>query len=102
MTVVSLVQAARRLGIDAKTLHRWLAEAGLAVQSHPTDRRQKGVSSDHLHTLARLHQRTLTSLPAESPALGVSTAVGVCCSAGPVRAAGSPASPGGGLAAAGS
>jgi len=73
MTVVSLVQAARRLGIDAKTLHRWLAEAGLAVQSHPTDRRQKGVSSDHLLTLARLHQRTLTSLPAESPALGVST-----------------------------
>ena len=65
MTVVSLAQAARRLGIDAKTLHRWLAQAQLPVQPHPSDGRQKGVSSDHLHTLARMHQRTLTSLAAE-------------------------------------
>jgi transposase-like protein len=29
MTFVSVAQAARRLGIDAKTLHRWLSEAQL-------------------------------------------------------------------------
>ncbi len=66
MTFVSLAQAARRLGIDAKTLHRWLADAQLALQSHPHDGRKKGVSSEHLHLLARLHQRSLTP-PAEMP-----------------------------------
>ena len=54
MTFVSLAQAARRLGIDAKTLHRWLADAQLALQSHPHDGRKKGVSSEHLHLLAHL------------------------------------------------
>lgn len=73
MTFVSVTQAARCLGIDAKTLHRWLAQAQLPVQHHPTDHRQKGVSSDHLHTLARLHQRTLTSLSAEPFAPSVRT-----------------------------
>ena len=73
MTFIPVAQAARRLGIDAKTLHRWLAEARLPVQRHPTDGRKKGVSSDHLHTLARLHQRSLTPFPAEPPASTAST-----------------------------
>src|SRR5207237_1061612 len=34
MTFVSLAQATRSLGIDAKTLHRWLADAPLPLQSH--------------------------------------------------------------------
>lgn len=59
MSFVSVLQACRRLGIDAKTLHRWLTEAALAVQPHPSDGRQKGVSEEHLETLARLHQRRL-------------------------------------------
>lgn len=68
MTFVSVAEAARRLGIDAKTLHRWLAEAQLPLQSHPRDGRKKGVSSEHLHLLARLHQRSLAPLPQELPA----------------------------------
>lgn len=72
MILVSVAQAARCLGIDAKTLHRWLAQAGLPVQRHPTDSRQKGVSLDHVQTLARVHQRTLLPLSTEPPMLAVS------------------------------
>ena len=68
MTFVSLAQATRRLGIDAKTLHRWLADAQLALQSHPHDGRKKGVSDEHLQMLARLHQRSLASAQEEGPA----------------------------------
>jgi hypothetical protein len=67
MTFVSVAQASRRLGIDAKTLRRWLTDAPLPLQSHPHDGRKKGVSSDHLHVLARLHQRSLTPLPEGPP-----------------------------------
>ena len=68
MTFVSLVQATHRLGIDLKTLHRWLSEAQLALQCHPDDGRKKGVSSEHLQELSRLHQRSLAPLPEESVA----------------------------------
>lgn len=68
MTFVSLAQATHRLGIDVKTLHRWLCDAQLALQCHPDDGRKKGVSSEHLHLLARLHQRSLAPLPQESAA----------------------------------
>lgn len=70
MTFVSLAQAARRLGIDGKTLHRWLADAPLTVQPHPTDGRQKGVSLEQLHALATRHQRQLAPL-APASATGV-------------------------------
>ncbi len=69
MTCVSVADACRRLGIDAKTLRRWLADAQLPLQSHPSDGRKKGVSREHLHLLARLHQRSLAPLPQEPPAL---------------------------------
>lgn len=59
MTVVSLAQATSRLGIDAKTLHRWLAHAQLPLVSHPRDGRTKGVNEEHLQVLARQHQRSL-------------------------------------------
>ena len=68
MTFVSLAEATRRLGIDAKTLRRWLEEAQLALQGHPRDGRKKGVSAEHLQALARLHQRSLAPLPPELPA----------------------------------
>ncbi len=68
MIFVSLAQASRRLGIDAKTLHRWLADAQLALQCHPHDGRKKGVSSEQLQLLARQHQRSLAPLPQEPPA----------------------------------
>jgi len=66
MIFLSVAQACRRLGIDAKTLHRWMRDAQLALQCHPHDGRKKGVSSSHLHLLARLHQRCLAPLPEES------------------------------------
>ena len=68
MTFVSLTEATTRLGIDAKTLRRWLAEAQLPLLHHPHDGRKKGVSSEHLHLLARLHQRSLAPLLPETPA----------------------------------
>src|SRR5579872_4390794 len=68
MTVVPVAQAAHRLGIDTKTLRRWLTEAQLALHNHPGDGRKKGVSSEHLHLLAHLHQRSLASFPAEPSA----------------------------------
>lgn len=67
MIFVSVAQAARHLGIDAKTLHRWLCDAQLPLQSHPGDGRKKGMSSEHLQLLARLHQRSLASLPEVPP-----------------------------------
>jgi len=67
MTFVSLAEACRRLGIDAKTLRRWLTDAQLPLQSYPHDGRKKGVSREHLQLLARLHHRSLTPLPPEPP-----------------------------------
>lgn len=67
MTFVTVAQATARLGIDAKTLRRWLAEARLSLQSHPIDGRKKGLSVEDLHLLARLHQRRLLPLPQEPP-----------------------------------
>jgi hypothetical protein len=68
MIFVSLAQATHCLGIDVKTLRRWLCDAQLALQCHPDDGRKKGVSSEHLHLLAHLHQRSLAPLPEESMA----------------------------------
>lgn len=68
MIFVSVAQATRRLGIDAKTLRHWLAEAQLPLQHHPHDGRKKGVSDEHLQALAHLHQRSLTPFPAEPSA----------------------------------
>lgn len=70
MTFVSVAEAARRLGIDAKTLHHWLAEAQLPLQRHPHDGRKQGVSSEHLQVLARRHQRRLAPFQEEAPASG--------------------------------
>lgn len=81
MTFVSLAEATRRLGIDVKTLHRWLAEAQISLHSHPEDGRKKGMSDEHLPVLARLHQRSLTPLcqvppvPAASPAPDLAAAL---------------------------
>lgn len=61
MTVVSLTQASSRLGIDLKTLRRWLSDAQLPLHPDPQDARKKGVGVEHLHLLAHRHQRSLTS-----------------------------------------
>ncbi len=68
MTLMSLTDCCRLLAIDAKTLHRWLAQAQLTLQPHPTDARLKGLTRDHLRLLARAHHRSLPPLPEERPA----------------------------------
>jgi hypothetical protein len=63
MTFISLADGCRRLGIDAKTLRRWLAEAQFPLQRHPCDGRKKGLCHEHLRQLATLHHRSLEALP---------------------------------------
>jgi hypothetical protein len=65
MTVMSLTQASHRLNSDPKTVRRWLAQAQLPLQAHPTDARLKGVSEEHVLLLARTHHRRLAELPQE-------------------------------------
>ena len=68
MTLIALTHCCRLLAIDGKTLRRWLAQAHLPVQAHPSDARCKGLSSDHLLVLASTHHRRLTGLLEEWPA----------------------------------
>lgn len=68
MSFVSLTDACRELGIDAKTLRHWLAQAQLPLHSHPSDGRKKGLSQPQLHELAAQHHR---ALPHACPALSV-------------------------------
>lgn len=75
MLFVSLADACRLLGIDPKTLRRWLALAHLCLQPHPGDGRKHGLSEDHLRHLACLHQRSLAALPHAEPAPPVPTAL---------------------------
>lgn len=67
MSFVSLADACRELGIDVKTLHRWLAEAQLPLQRHREDGRKKGVSLHHLEQLATRHHRSLSARPSAAP-----------------------------------
>jgi hypothetical protein len=62
MTLIALTECCRLLGIDGKTLRRWLAQAQLPVQAHPSDARCKGLARDHLLLLASAHHRCLTGL----------------------------------------
>jgi len=68
MSFVSVADACRHLGVDAKTLHRWLADAELSLQCHPSDGRKKGMSQEHLQGLAHLHHRHLAGCAEEGSA----------------------------------
>src|SRR2546421_224250 len=68
MTLIALTQCCRLLGIDGKTLRRWLAQAQLPVQAHPSEARCKGLTREHLLLLASAHHRRLAGLPQEWPA----------------------------------
>ena len=50
MTLIPLTQASSRLGIDLKTLRRWLADAGLPLHADPQDARKKGVGAGTART----------------------------------------------------
>lgn len=72
MTMVSIADACRLLGIDPKTLHHWLAQAHFDLQPHPADARKHGLRLDDVRHLAHLHQRSLVALPSAEPAPSVS------------------------------
>ena len=72
MTFISLADGCRRLGIDAKTLRRWLAHEELPLEPHPGDGRKKGVRSESLLLLATLHHRALEAEPQAERARPVS------------------------------
>ncbi len=70
MALLPVADGARLLGIHSKTLHSWLKEANMPLAIHPTDARIKCVSEEHLHQVASLHGRLLSSpalLNAASP-----------------------------------
>ncbi len=68
MTIIALADCCRLLAIDPKTLRRWLAQAQLTLEPHPTDARLKGVTRDQLLLVATAHRRSLPALPEERPA----------------------------------
>src|ERR1019366_4155319 len=80
MTLLSLADGCRLLAIDPKTLRRWLRQAHLSVQAHPSDTRLKCVTREHLEHVAGMHRRTLPEaseslvLPAPSALGEVNTA----------------------------
>jgi hypothetical protein len=63
MSLLSLADGCRQLGIDAKTLRRWLASAPFTVQPHPHDARRMGLTQEQLRWLASAHHRSLPMLP---------------------------------------
>src|SRR5947209_13376901 len=68
MTLIALTECCRLLAIDGKTLRRWLAQAQLPVQAHPSDARCKGLAREHLLLVATAHHRSLAALPEDLPA----------------------------------
>jgi hypothetical protein len=67
MTIVSLADCCRHLGIDPKTLRRWLVSAPFIGQPHPHDARRHGLTEEQLRWLAAAHHRSLPVLPQEPP-----------------------------------
>jgi hypothetical protein len=65
MTFMSLADSCRHLGIDPKTLRRWLAQAPFTLQ--PQDAHRIGLTQEQLRWLAQAHHRSLATLPQELP-----------------------------------
>jgi hypothetical protein len=63
MNLLSLADCCRHLGIDPKTLRRWLAQTPFTMQ--PPDAPRKGLTEAQLRWLAQAHQRSLPLLPQE-------------------------------------
>jgi uncharacterized coiled-coil protein SlyX len=70
MTLLSVADGARLLGIHPKTLRHWLKEAHVPLVAHPTDARITCVTEEHLQQVASLHDRPLpSSVSSQVPAL---------------------------------
>jgi hypothetical protein len=73
MTLLSVKDCARMLGVHPKTLHQWLRQVGLSEQPHPTDGRVTQVTREQAEIVAALHDRPFPSqalapvMPSEEP-----------------------------------
>jgi hypothetical protein len=73
MTLLSVKDCARMLGVHPKTLHQWLGQAHMPVQPHPTDGRVTCLTREQAETIAALHARSFPpqalapSMPSEEP-----------------------------------
>jgi hypothetical protein len=68
MTLIAQHVCCSLLGIDPKTLRRWLTLAQICWLPHPSDARCRCLTPAHLQYLAAIHQRPLTaSLTEEAP-----------------------------------
>jgi transposase-like protein len=59
MNMFSLMECCSLLGIDPKTMRRWLIQAGISTQNDPQDARRKCITGEELQHLAVLHHRLL-------------------------------------------
>ena len=66
MTLVPLTDCCRLLGIDAKTLRKWLQHAYLKPSAHPRDARLKCLTIEQVQQLATLYGRPPLA-PASAP-----------------------------------
>lgn len=68
MTLFSFTTSCHCLGVDSKTLRRWLHAARLACCPHPADARLTCLTLSQLELLAQVHNRPLLlTSPASSP-----------------------------------
>ena len=59
MTTFSVTECCSLLGIDPKTMRRWLIQADISTQNDPQDARIKCMTDEQLQYLAVLHHRLL-------------------------------------------
>jgi transposase-like protein len=67
MTLIALTDCCRKLSIDPKTFRRWVKQAQLSLQPHPTDGRSKGLCPEQLEQVATAHRRTLVPCQTQPP-----------------------------------
>jgi transposase-like protein len=67
MTFLSLTDCCRKLAIDPKTFRRWVKQAQLSLEPHPTDGRCKGLRPEQLQQLATAHRHTLAPCQTQPP-----------------------------------
>lgn len=84
MTLLSVADGARLLGIHPKTLCHWLKTAHLPLAAHPTDARIRCVAQADLLEVARQHRRPLPDLSA-APASDAEGAPGFAAAAVQLR-----------------
>lgn len=70
MTTFPLLTCGEMLGIDPKTLRKWLRQAQMPLHSHPSDARMKCLTMEQIQRLATLHGRALTLPEVLIPQLG--------------------------------